>query len=68
VVAFERKKWPFFARRSGFLQAIASATVKKICGVELKIGLFGPSSVPPNQLQNQFQRHYLSQKAAIFYC
>jgi hypothetical protein len=51
VVASETKKWSFFARRSGFLQAVASATVKKIREVWRKMGLFGPGSVPPNQLQ-----------------
>jgi hypothetical protein len=28
----------------------SSATVKKICEVGRKMGLFGPDSVPPNQL------------------
>jgi hypothetical protein len=28
----------------------SSATVKKICEVWRKMGLFGPDSVPPNQL------------------
>jgi hypothetical protein len=35
-----RKKWSFFARRSGFLQAVAAASVKKICEVWRKMGLF----------------------------
>ena len=35
-----RKKWSFFARRSGFLQAVAAASVKKICEVWREMGLF----------------------------
>jgi hypothetical protein len=45
------KKVTIFCQTKRIFVGRSSATVKKICEVGRKMGLFGPDSVPPNQLQ-----------------
>jgi hypothetical protein len=51
VVASETKEAIFCQTKRIFIGR-SSATVKKICEVWRKMGLFWPDSVPPNQVQN----------------